>query len=355
MANADFNAIRDQFAAASVPEHSGFFRINDHYFTVRCTCLATLTALNKYLARFVCPATDTSSIVIDLYDQESVSVPGDLTLKQPSLGKSPREAWKVIGDGRLVHKVRSGMVFLFSPTQHIGIGPCLANINQVVNFINNRYMELMIKRECLLLHAAGVVHPMNGKGLALCGFAGAGKSTLAMHLLEAGYGYLSNDRILIPAQPTSDQMLGIAKYPRINPGTALANPRLAGLVAADKASRYRSMSQTELWEIEDKHDVPVERLYGDDRVQLRAPFSALVILNWQHGGGTTRIDRISVAQRLDLFPAYAKDAGLFFLPQPGMDGTFNAEQYQVALAQTPVYEISGGVDFGAAVTELQAL
>ena len=65
---------------------------------------------------------------------------------------------------------------------HAAVGPCLANDNQIVNFINNRLIEVRLRAGDLLFHAAGVAR--NGRGLALAGFSGAGKSTLALAIMR---------------------------------------------------------------------------------------------------------------------------------------------------------------------------
>jgi hypothetical protein len=54
-------------------------------------------------------------------------------------------------------------------------------------------------RRCGLfeLHAAGVVEPETGSGLLVAGPSGSGKSTLATQLASAGWGYLSDDALLL--------------------------------------------------------------------------------------------------------------------------------------------------------------
>lgn len=47
------------------------------------------------------------------------------------------------------------------------------------------------------LHSAGVVEPQNGKAVLIIGPSGSGKSTLALELAKAGWGYLSDDELLL--------------------------------------------------------------------------------------------------------------------------------------------------------------
>src|SRR5205085_8653782 len=54
-------------------------------------------------------------------------------------------------------------------------------------------------RRCGLyeLHAACVVEPVRGTGLLFAGSSGSGKSTLTAQLAAAGWGYLSDDKLLL--------------------------------------------------------------------------------------------------------------------------------------------------------------
>jgi hypothetical protein len=61
------------------------------------------------------------------------------------------------------------------------------------------------------LHAAGVVSP-TGEGLLLVGSSGSGKSTLTVGLIRQGWGYLSDDAVLLQAQPEGVEALALRKY-----------------------------------------------------------------------------------------------------------------------------------------------
>jgi HprK-related kinase B len=64
----------------------------------------------------------------------------------------------------------------------------------------------------------------------LAGMPATGKSTAAVHLVEAGFRFLSNDRVLVRPGPAGVDALGYPKQPRVNPGTLLHHPRLVGLL-----------------------------------------------------------------------------------------------------------------------------
>lgn len=61
--------------------------------------------------------------------------------------------------------------------------------------------------EHLLFHAGGVA--LAGRGVLLCGPSGSGKSTLTARLLQAGFGYLSDE--VIAVSPTLDVMQGLGR------------------------------------------------------------------------------------------------------------------------------------------------
>ena len=269
-------------------------------------------------------------------------------------GKSGRkDAYLDLDGGRLVLKVRTGMLFLQSQSQRIAAGPCLQYDNQVVNFINAQYMNWLQNRGWLICHASGLVKA--GRCLGIAGFSGGGKSTLMLHLMDHDeIAYLTNDRLFVRQAPEGAQALGIPKLPRINPGTIVHNPRLHGLIADDERAALLKLPPAELWEIEDKYDVQVEQVYGRGKIQPSAPLSAFLVLNWQRDASQElALEVVDLAQRRDLLGAIMKSPGPFYQYVDAsfhQDTTpFDEQAYLVALQGVTVYEASGGVDFAALV------
>lgn len=304
--------------------------------------------LERYFQPFVIGGRPTADVAVSVHEAPDFRLPVAFTVKPPEAGKTKiKEAFCDVQGGRIVHKRLTDMLFVFGAGDNVAVGPCRDNLNQVVNFINNRYIEWVLCRGCLLGHAAGVV--LNGRGLALAGFSGAGKSTLALHLMNQGATFVSNDRLMIGRHKNGLVMHGVAKMPRINPGTALNNPKLRKVMSKAEEARFAALPEEALWELEHKYDAFIDACYGPGRFVLRAHMEGLVILNWQRDGGAMRVSPVDLAQRRDLLPAFMKDAGLFFLPgadcglaEPGEDA------YIAFLSRCRVVEISGGVDFTAA-------
>nr|WP_320010735.1 HprK-related kinase B [uncultured Desulfobulbus sp.] len=271
-----------------------------------------------------------------------------LQQQDPVPGRKIKEEWLDIPGGRIVRKLKTGMVMIFGEEENLVVGPCLDYPNQVVNFINNRFIELKLNQGALLGHAAAV--RLRGKGIAMAGFSGMGKSTLALHLMSAGGDFVSNDRLLIEGAGEGGlTMTGVAKWPRINPGTALHNPDLAGVMSPEETSRFRQLPQEELWQLEHKFDALIEQCFGPNRFQLGSTMEYLILLNWRFGGGPMVATQVDLERRRELLPAIMKNSGLFFIPRQGVPKNQPEEQYLGLLNRCQVLEISGGTDFDQAV------
>ncbi len=120
--------------------------------------------------------------------------------------------------GRLIRKVRTGMLFLQSHLR-VACGPCMENNNQVINFVNSQFMNWLQQNGATICHAAAVTQ--SNKCFGIAGFSGAGKSSLTLRLLELpGMSFATNDRLFLQRnQDRNVEAIGIPKMPRVNPGT----------------------------------------------------------------------------------------------------------------------------------------
>lgn len=343
--------IADLLSGGAAAQNELFLDFGDCRIRVRSNSAALLGELDGYFGAFVAPPGE-AAIDIAAVEAQSPHIPLDLVEKTPDPGKEKiKEEYAELPGGRLVRKKLTGMVFLFGDGLNLAVGPCAANPNQVVNFINNRYIEHKLHQDCLLGHSAAValVSGARMRGLALAGFSGAGKSTLAMHVMSRGAAFVSNDRLLTSSGDTGLRMYGVAKLPRINPGTALNNPDLAEVVPVEDRERFLGLDGEELWGLEHKYDVFLDKCFGEGRFVLSAPMHGLLVLNWRKNGGETRIGFVKAAERPDLLPAFMKPAGLFCLPKNG--GQWRdpgLAEYIGQLSRCDLIEVSGGVDFARA-------
>ena len=326
---------------------------------VRSNSSAHINQLTRYFSNVVGPAAD-PDIEIVAIEREEPDLGIEFTDWKREPGKSGRkDSYHDFSGGRLVRKVRTGMVFLQSATQRIAAGPCIRYDNQVINFINAQYMNWLQNRGWLICHAAGLVE--NGRTLGIAGFSGGGKSTLMLHMMEhPEISYLTNDRLFIRAEDAGIQAAGIPKLPRVNPGTIVHNPRLHSLIPAAERESLLALPNEQLWELEDKYDVLIDQVYGPDRFTVEKPLGAFLVLNWKRNSDEPlKLQRIDLSERRDLLSAIMKSPGPFYQFADGSffddDMPLNEQAYLETLADIAVYEASGGIDFEAMAQRIDQL
>ncbi|MEN8176205.1 MAG: HprK-related kinase B [Pseudomonadota bacterium] len=321
------------------------------YLRLRSNSGALVEHLRGYFGHVLGPARDPDLDVLAI-EREAPELEMDFIDWAREPGKTGRkDSYRDLPGGRLIRKVRTGMVFLQSESRRVAAGPCNKYDNQVINFVNAQYMNWLQHRGWRICHAAGLVH--RGSCLGIAGFSGGGKSTLMLRLLDdAGVNYLTNDRLFIRSDGEQVQAVGIPKLPRVNPGTIVHNPCLQALIPAAQRDELLALPAAQLWELEEKYDVLVEDLYGAGRITPQAPLAAFLVLNWQRGSDRPlEVQPVDLDERRDLLAAIMKSPGPFY-QYP--DGTFyrdttrlDEEAYLAALEGVSLYEASGGVDFDA--------
>ncbi len=272
----------------------------------------------------------------------------DFTVKVPDPGKTKiKEEFVDLSDGRIVRKRLTGVQFTFGSGKHLAIGPVTENYNQIVNFVNNRYIEWFVKRGYLLVHAAGI--KFKDKGIILSGFSGMGKSTLALNFMSRGSQFISNDRILFKKDGLALKMLGVPKLPRVNPGTILNNPDLDPVITEDEKIQFSDIPKDNLWELENKYDVDIDQCFGKDKFLLHSNTDLIICLNWDRRKSFPEINKVDLRDRRDLLRNLMKSLGLFFEFNNGsINKNPTEEEYLECINATTVVEIKGGVDFDIA-------
>ncbi|MGD2116810.1 MAG: HprK-related kinase B [Chromatiales bacterium] len=359
----DINSLsRLLYGDARLTDTSLQLTLGQCHIQVRSNSDELIHQLQQYFSDFLDNDTreDIEVVAIERTELPPEDLPFEFIDWRREAGKSGRKDSYVDLPGlRLIRKVRTGMLFLQSADRRIAAGPCLQNDNQVINFINAQYMGWLQQRGWLTCHAAGLVR--NGQALAIAGFSGGGKSTLMLHTLEnPQINFLSNDRLFIQKHNGQTMASGVAKLPRVNPGTILHNPLLQPLIPAEQRAQLQILPTEELWHLEQKYDVIINQLYGPDRISLEAPLKAFVVLNWQRDSDQpTQLRPIDLAQRPDLLKAIMKSPGPFFQYADGrfyQDSTgFDEQAYLDMLSPVTVYEVSGNIDFTVMAQQLDKL
>ncbi len=348
------------YNGANLCDEALYLILGECTICIRSNSKEHIQVLTRYFSHFSRPAQDPDIEVVAIEcEKPNLGVKFIDWKREP--GKTGRkDSYHDFDGGRLVRKVRTGMVFLQSKSQCIAAGPCIRYTNQVINFINSQYMNWLQNRGWLICHAAGLV--ANGRTLGIAGFSGGGKSTLMLHMMEnPQINYMTNDRLFINAKNDKVVAAGIAKLPRINPGTIVHNPRLHALIPTARRESLLAMPKGELWELEEKYDVLIDPIYGANRITLEKQLSAFLVLNWKRNSDKQlMLQKVDLAKRRDLLTvAIMKSPGPFY---QFTDGSFfsdemplNQQAYLDTLANINVYEVSGGIDFEAMAGQINEL
>jgi len=345
-------SISERFITSNTRQYSLTLRFGNCIIRHDTPQIRLHQVLSDYFKWFVTTAKEEPEIVIISIDTAEPKFNFPYIQKQPDPGKTKikEEYFEGADRMRIIRKLLTGMHFICGTGINIALGPCLKNSNQVINFINSRYIEYNLKNGALLLHAAGIA--IDGEGVGIAGFSGMGKSTLALHLLSEGFDFVSNDRLTVHQTSYGPWMNGVAKLPRINPGTVVNNPNLSPILPDDTKKTYRLMPEEELWNLEEKYDVFLDECFPNSRFHLSVPMKALFVLNWRRGDGEVSIREKHLDEAEELFPAFMKPSGLFFLPElQEQEIDFSVEAYRHGLEGCRLFEITGGIDFQKASKE----
>lgn len=306
------------------------------------------TRLSGYYAPYVTLGGGRPRLVVSLI-QGRPPAQGDFRDVVRPGGRRVKEAIRNANGGRLILKRATRVLMGLLPDRAFAVGDLRTNLNQGINLINAVYAKAMLRRGHVLFHASAV--SWRGQSVVLAGPPGAGKSTAALHCVEQGFRFVSNDRVLAKLRARVVEVLGYPKQPRVNPGTLLTHPRLASLLSPEDRTSLSAMSTDDLWHLERKSDVDLDAVYGPGTVDLLARMRALVLLRWRRHGGDVRMRPLEVSEALACLPLFYKDLGAFDLDlQPGGLAPEDVQRrYRALLTRVTLVEVSGSPDFSRLV------
>jgi HprK-related kinase B len=303
------------------------------------------TALGRYYAPYVTGPTRTPAAQVSL-----IQGPVEHTADFVDVPRAPRQRVKEAvcegSGGRLILKRQTGVVMGLWPGRAFAAGDLRTHLNQAVNLVNACYAKTVMTRGSVLLHASAVARA--DRAVVLAGVPGAGKSTAALHLVEAGLRFVSNDRVLAGTDGDVVEVRGYPKQPRVNPGTLLHHPRLVALLGPEERAALGGMDRWALWNLEAKRDVDLDAIYGPGTVRLRARMQALVLLKWRLDGRGLDVRRLDVDEALAEAAVFEKDLGVFDLDR-APHAPAAAARYRGVLRRVPVIAVTGAPDFAALV------
>lgn len=302
------------------------------------------TRLARYYAPSVVDEAGRPRFMVSLI-QGRVAAEGEFRdLVRPG-GRRVKESIRDTDGGRLILKRATGVLMGLLPDRAFAVGDLHTNLNQGINLINAVYAKAVLRRGHVLFHASAV--SWRGQAAVLAGPPGAGKSTAALHCVEHGFRFVSNDRVLAKLLADGVEVLGYPKQPRVNPGTLLTHARLWSLLSPEERASLDALPSDDLWLLERKSDVDLDAVYGPGTVDLRARMRALVLLRWRRDGGDVRVRPLEVSEALSHLPLYYKDLGAFDLDrEPGAPVPGDVERrYRALLRRVTLVDVSGAPDF----------
>ena len=109
--------------------------------------------------------------------------------------------------------------------------------------------EVLKHQGLYMLHAAALAE--RGRGLLVAGSSGAGKTTLALTLLRAGFGFLGDDTVFLQRRDTAWSAQAFPDEIDITPQTAAFFPELQRLpaVAAPVGRPKRAISASDVYDV----------------------------------------------------------------------------------------------------------
>ena len=197
------------------------------------------------------------------FESGAETIPGDAV----ALGKHERGVEAFEAGERLLLRYGASVAALDprAGTAAARIDPNLTNEETrrglLFDFLILSLLALLRPHGLYLLHAACLVR--GDAGLLLSAQSGSGKSTLAMSLVQEGWGYLSDDILLLRERDGVVEALGMGRHFRLIPD---ALERFPGLAARASASETFT----------DKHHLDVDALFPG-RYTPRVVPRALVI------------------------------------------------------------------------------
>ena len=340
----ELDRIRDRY-----PPTKGFpLDILGVRLAVRTNDDRVASRLAAYFAPYVSPGEVPDAPSLYVLQGDPIFAPARLRDVAPGRpGKVSKDALYDTPWGRVVLKRRTGVVIYVAEPDHFVVGNVVRHLNQAVNAVSMIFAKAMIRRGYVMLHASAVLGSSGGVGFAAA--SGAGKSTMALALLERGYRFITNDRLLVRAVSGRAEMAGVPKLPRVNPGTLLKLPGLRGMVPPGDRERYEQLAPAALWTVEEKHDVDVDDIFGRGTRQLAGILRVLYFLRWDPTGEGWGVRPLDAGGRLTALRRLVKGLGVYD-PRPPKEADEESALGGIAGA-IEAYEVVGKAD----IVELRTL
>jgi HprK-related kinase B len=240
---------------------------------------------------------------------------------------------------RIIRKKRNGVVQYIHRDMFCVVGDLVSYSDELIKAVCLALGRSFWREGYITVHGSAVAK--NNVAIVFAGTSSGGKSTLALNLVDRGYDFVSNDRVMVGRSSGYPRALGVPKWPRVNPGTLLSIPRLRQtLVTPEKEARYLKMKPKELWDLEEKHDVRVDWIYGTDRLDLDCLLRTIYILCWKNNGEPMRQQVVSAEEGGRLLSPTIKYEAQY----PALPPVPSASALAAQLRNIRIIKITGGFD-----------
>jgi len=209
------------------------------------------------------------------------------------------------------------------------------------NFWAYGLMKLFRQRGLYALHGAGLVSPNQG-GVIITGPCGCGKSTLSIGLIRAGWGYLSDDALLLRDGDDTVEVLALRKSFYVNEENAPRYRDLSlGPVVPDNAGGQRRQLALHESHPDQYHPQTIvsalifPRIVSDATSTLQPLSGAAALAKLLGESGGQLFDRDSMSQHLKLLKRLVEQTRAFEL-RSGQDLHRDPSQLAALLADAGV-------------------
>jgi hypothetical protein len=193
-------------------------------------------------------------------------------------------------------------------------------------------LEMMRRRGLFGIHAGGLV--IDGRAILLAGASGAGKTTLTLALLRAGFGFMGDDTLFLSPDERGLRIQAFPDEVDVTPGTAQLFPEL-GLPGSEACSHP-----------EHKRPVRAEIAYGLD-------------VAWEARPGILIFPRVAHADHSVLTPMGPQEALVELAPNVLLTDPRAAQAHFDAIAElarsSRCYRLETGRDLEAVAQVIRSL
>lgn len=315
-----------------------------------------ISTLDEYFEKFRHEFPVQIHAIVKAYHDQAEKIEMILKLQEPETEKTKmEEMYFSEKDSLLIHKISTGINFLYKDVERIAHGPILKHMDELINFINQiKLDDLLQKTGGQILKAAGI--SKNFVGMALSGPSDQDISRLCLKMLGDGIGFLGSECLVLENQDGYLMMNGTPKYPKVSLEVILSQPNLHSVLSQNELDYFSPMSREEILKRKKSYDVRTDQHIQGSDFNFDAELKYLIVFNWETDSEEeTSLKEIEIKNRKDILSKVIKRPGLMVPKSKSRLDSVSDEVYIDLLSKCKVFELRGKVDFDAAKNELSQI